>query len=123
MDWWSLGICLYEFLVGIPPFNDETPDEIFENILNLRIGWPEGNEALSQDAMDAIMGFLTLDPKTRANFGEMQKMSLFSDVECWTNLTEKEAPFVPQPDDETDTGYFDARNDAQHIQVSQIVDN
>lgn len=33
VDWWALGVCLYEFLTGITPFNDETPQKVFENIL------------------------------------------------------------------------------------------
>lgn len=34
VDWWSLGVCLFEFMTGIPPFNDETPQQVFENILS-----------------------------------------------------------------------------------------
>ena len=34
VDWWALGVCLFEFLTGVPPFNDETPDAVFQNILN-----------------------------------------------------------------------------------------
>lgn len=26
LDWWSVGVIMYEFLVGIPPFNDESVD-------------------------------------------------------------------------------------------------
>jgi serine/threonine protein kinase len=34
VDWFALGVMVYEFLVGVPPFNDETPEDIFRNILN-----------------------------------------------------------------------------------------
>eukprot|EP00158_Paraphelidium_tribonemae_P009448 Partr_v1_DN28869_c1_g1_i1_m32985 putative serine threonine-protein kinase len=33
VDWWALGICLYEFLYGIPPYNDDSPELIFKRIL------------------------------------------------------------------------------------------
>lgn len=36
VDWWALGICLFEFLVGYPPFTDSSPEKIFRNILNNR---------------------------------------------------------------------------------------
>lgn len=34
LDWWSCGIIVYEFLVGITPFNDETVEKVFDNIVN-----------------------------------------------------------------------------------------
>jgi serine/threonine protein kinase len=37
VDWWALGVIVFEFLTGIPPFNDETEQNIFENILNRSI--------------------------------------------------------------------------------------
>lgn len=34
VDWWSAGICLYEFVVGCAPFFGETPDELFTQAIN-----------------------------------------------------------------------------------------
>lgn len=39
LDWWSVGIMLFEFLVGVPPFNDENIDLVFDNIRNNRVPW------------------------------------------------------------------------------------
>jgi serine/threonine protein kinase len=33
VDWWAVGVCLYEFMTGIPPFNDSSPELVFDNIL------------------------------------------------------------------------------------------
>ena len=118
VDWWGLGVCFYEFMVGIPPFTDETPEEVFENILHLKMEWPENDEALSESAVRAITSLLTLNPDHRADFEQMQSMDFFKDLD-FANLTEVDAPFVPQPDDETDTGYFEPRNMAQDWEGSE----
>jgi serine/threonine protein kinase len=41
VDWWAVGVMVYEFLVGYPPFTDESPEKIFQNILNHSIDWPD----------------------------------------------------------------------------------
>ena len=35
VDWWALGVCLYEFLTGIPPFSDQTPELVFKHIMDV----------------------------------------------------------------------------------------
>lgn len=40
VDWWSLGVMIYEFLCSVPPFNADTVDEVFDNILHHEIAWP-----------------------------------------------------------------------------------
>nr|SMQ44852.1 Rim15-like kinase [Blastocladiella emersonii] len=64
VDWWALGVCLFEFLCGYPPFTDETPELIFRNILNHHIQWPEPG-TLPADAHDLITKLLEPDPKKR----------------------------------------------------------
>ncbi|KAK2886657.1 serine/threonine-protein kinase greatwall isoform X2 [Channa argus] len=117
VDWWALGVCLFEFLTGVPPFNDDTPQLVFQNILNRDIPWPEGEEKLSRNASNAIDILLTMDMTKRAGMEELRCHPLFEDLD-WDNLQNQPMPFIPQPEDETDTSYFDARNNAQHIAVS-----
>ncbi|XP_029979053.1 serine/threonine-protein kinase greatwall isoform X2 [Sphaeramia orbicularis] len=117
VDWWALGVCLFEFLTGVPPFNDETPQLVFQNILNRDIPWPEGEEELSETSRNAIEILLTMDMSKRAGLKELKVHPLFEGLD-WDNLQNQPMPFIPQPEDETDTSYFDARNNAQHIAVS-----
>lgn len=117
VDWWALGVCLFEFLTGIPPFNDETPQQVFQNILKRDIPWPEGEEKLSDKSQSAMDMLLTIDDTKRAGMKELKHHPLFSEVD-WENLQHQTMPFVPQPDNETDTSYFEARNNAQHLTIS-----
>lgn len=114
-------MCLYEFLVGIPPFSGQTPDEVFKNILDLNLEFPDDEgEALGPSAESAIRAMLIPDPAQRpATLERIRHLEFFDDVD-WTNILSRPAPFVPQPEDETDTGYFDARNHAMNLKVSLI---
>jgi len=107
-------------MTGIPPFNDSTPDLVFDNILSLNIEWPEGEEALSQEAVNTILSLLTVDPVTRADGDFLQyKSPLTRDVD-WTNILDQEPPFIPNPDSATDTTYFNTRNSMQGLTVSNV---
>lgn len=105
VDWWALGVCLFEFCTGVPPFNDETPQAVFSNILARDIPWPEEEEALSAAAVEAIDALLTLDQYERPSAQEVRVMKLFQNFP-WNEPLEAEPPFIPQPDDNYDTCYF-----------------
>ncbi|XP_024935952.1 serine/threonine-protein kinase greatwall [Cephus cinctus] len=117
VDWWALGVCLFEFCTGVPPFNDETPQAVFANILARDVPWPEGDEALSKSANEAIDALLTLDPSARPSANQVRHMALFNGFP-WDEPQKAIPPFIPQPDDNFDTCYFQARNIMQHLNVS-----
>ncbi len=65
MDWWAVGCLLYEFLIGCPPFSAKKLDQVFTNIKNYNILWPEvgyGEDKITPEAKDLIEKFLTKDP-------------------------------------------------------------
>ena len=69
VDWWSLGVCLYEFLLGGPPFNDETTEQVFNNILQRTIEWPpEGDDCLRPAARDAIGSYIIFSNMSNIKF-------------------------------------------------------
>ena len=40
LDFWSLGVIVFEFITGALPFHDETPAKIFKNIMERKIKYP-----------------------------------------------------------------------------------
>jgi serine/threonine-protein kinase greatwall len=113
VDWWALGICLYEFLVGITPFSGSSPQDIFDNIFRHEIEWPENEEALSPDAIDCIQALLDPVPHKRLTLSSLKAHGFFQNVN-WDNLISEQAPFIPMPDHNTDTYYFETRNSMQN---------
>ncbi|KAI2086703.1 rim15, signal transduction response regulator [Ophidiomyces ophidiicola] len=112
-DWWSLGCILFEFLYGYPPFNASTTDEVFQNILDRKINWPEGYEEFSSEqARDLMNKLMNLNPEERlgSNSGgeEIRNHPWFSNVN-WDTLLEDDGSFVPTILDPEDTEYFDQR--------------
>ena len=41
VDWWTLGVLIYEMLSGIDPFNDDNPMNIYKKILRGRVKFPK----------------------------------------------------------------------------------
>lgn len=64
-------------MTGVPPFCDETVEKIFENILSYNLEWPEGEEALSAEAVSCIKSLLCEDPVNRSNLERLYQHPLF----------------------------------------------
>ncbi|KAG8196773.1 hypothetical protein JTE90_014505 [Oedothorax gibbosus] len=114
VDWWSMGIILYEFLVGCVPFFGETPEELFAHVINDEIEWPASNEwPATDDAKELIALLLQQNPRDRLGTGGAQEVKehQFFDELDWRCILRQKAEFVPQLDSEDDTSYFDTRAD------------
>ncbi|XP_046293098.1 microtubule-associated serine/threonine-protein kinase 3 isoform X1 [Marmota monax] len=113
VDWWAMGIVLYEFLVGCVPFFGDTPEELFGQVVSDEIIWPEGDEALPADAQDLITRLLRQSPLDRLGTGgthEVKQHPFFLALD-WAGLLRHKAEFVPQLEAEDDTSYFDTRSE------------
>lgn len=90
VDWWALGILVFEMTHGYPPFFANNVYVMFEKIKNDQ---PLINKDLSADAADIIRLLLNKDPSKRlgSKNGSVEIMShpFFSDLD-WKKLQKKE---------------------------------
>ncbi len=122
VDWWSMGIILYEFLIGCVPFFGETPEELFAHTVNDDIEWPEEDDwPVPPEAKDIITVLLQQNPLDRlgtAGSVEVKEHYYFGDVD-WNSLLRMKADFIPQLEDEEDTSYFDMRTDRYNHELQE----
>ncbi|KAI8062382.1 kinase-like domain-containing protein [Gongronella butleri] len=62
VDWWCLGILIYEMYVGKTPFADKNPVKMYEKILTCDVPWPADMNPVLKDL---LMGLLTPEPADR----------------------------------------------------------
>ncbi|XP_040466422.1 microtubule-associated serine/threonine-protein kinase 2 isoform X5 [Falco naumanni] len=125
VDWWAMGVILYEFLVGCVPFFGDTPEELFGQVISDEIAWPEGDDALPPDAQDLISKLLRQNPLERMGTGsafEVKQHRFFKNLD-WNGLLRQKAEFIPQLESEDDTSYFDTRSERyQHLDSEEEED-
>ncbi|GAB6022280.1 Microtubule-associated serine/threonine-protein kinase 2 [Chamberlinius hualienensis] len=125
VDYWALGIILYEFLVGTVPFFGETVEELFAHVINDEIEWPNSDEwEVPDDGKDLITQLLQHNPLDRLGTGgaaEVKEHLFFHDIN-WHSILRQKAEFVPQLDHEEDTSYFDTRLDRYHHDMDDFED-
>jgi len=110
VDWWALGILLYELTVGIPPFYSQNVNEMYRKIQEAPLLFPPN---LSNSCKDLITKLLERDPKKRLgssanDYKDIQKHAFFKSID-WQKLYNKEieAPYKPKVQGADDTSNFD----------------
>ncbi|KAI9018679.1 kinase-like domain-containing protein [Phycomyces nitens] len=110
VDWWSLGILIFEMLAGYPPFYDDDHLKLYEKILQGKIRWPA---YFDPHAKDLLKRLLTSDLSRR--FGNLKggaediKSHRWFDGVDFARIAARQvrAPYIPQIRGEGDASHFD----------------
>lgn len=108
-DWWSVGVIMFEMLIGYPPFCSESPNETYRKIMNWKqtLIFPE-DSVISPAARDLIERLLCeQENRLGVNGVEEIKAHPFFEGVDWEGIRNQKAPFIPQLKHATDTTYFD----------------
>ena len=98
VDWWALGVLIFEMVAGRPPFSGDDRMAMFRDIVACRYAWPAGP---SKAARDLVRQLLRVAPAARlgagrGGAGEVRAHPWFAGFD-WDGLTARTlpAPFVP----------------------------
>ncbi|KAK6509860.1 hypothetical protein TWF481_004589 [Arthrobotrys musiformis] len=110
VDFWSLGVLVFEMCCGWSPFFAEDTQQMYKNIAFGKVRFPK--DALSLEGRNFVKGLLNRNPKHRLgalrDAAELKEHPFFADVD-WEALKQKKSipPFKPTLKSETDTQNFD----------------
>jgi len=109
VDWWSLGVIMYEMMIGFPPFFSKTSTETCRKILNWKNTFYIPEEAdISNEAYDILVNLINdVEFRLGGNGAEQVKNHPFFKGVDWDNIKNQKPPFIPQLDSDYDTKYFD----------------
>ena len=123
VDWWSLGIILYEFIMGVPPFHANTEAETHERILKGAYMLPtEEDDDVSPECIDFIKQLLQLNPEKRLGTKGVEEIlnhPWFKGIDS----DHIEPVFKPELKSKEDTGYFQERYEFKGDSDSDIIDD
>uniref|UniRef100_A0A3Q1JI57 protein kinase C n=1 Tax=Anabas testudineus TaxID=64144 RepID=A0A3Q1JI57_ANATE len=129
VDWWALGVLMFEMMAGRSPFDiiTDNPDMnteeyLFQVILEKPIRIPR---SLSVKAASVLKGFLNKDPKERlgcqvqTGFTDIKSHTFFRSID-WDQLEKKEVtpPFKPQISDDYGLENFDTQFTNEPVQLT-----
>ncbi|KAK5859217.1 hypothetical protein PBY51_003299 [Eleginops maclovinus] len=113
-DWWALGICAYEMMLGTTPFFAESISQTYAKIINFQeyFEFPSSGPEISDKARSFITGLICEREVRlgRKGFSEFRSNPFFCGLD-WASLHKLPAPFLPEVSNPTDTSNFDILDD------------
>lgn len=110
VDWWALGVLVYEMAAGYPPFFADQPIQIYEKIVSGKVRFPSH---FGSDLKDLLRNLLQVDLTKRygnlkAGVNDIKNQKWFASTD-WIAIFQKkiEAPFIPRCKGPGDTSNFD----------------
>lgn len=105
-DWWSLGVIMYESLVGYPPFYADDPLSTCRKIMNWKETLVFPAEAKLSSNAKSLLNLLICDSSQRLTFEMIKKHAFFEGIN-WDTIRDGPAAIVPVVKSEDDTSNFD----------------
>lgn len=121
VDWWSLGVVLYECIYGRRPFECDNQEELKKLILKAPIKYPDMDPPVSPACVSAVQGFLERDINRRLGCGPngfalIQTHPFFRNID-WPSLENKRIIPVFKPS--SDRINFDATYDLEELLLEE----
>ncbi|ADM10987.1 rho-associated coiled-coil containing protein kinase [Encephalitozoon intestinalis ATCC 50506] len=101
VDFWTLGVIIYEMIYGTTPFYSDTLMETYRRITKVEFGFPF---KVSPELTSLIKSLITTKDK-RMKINEIKSHAFFKGID-WDRLKELKPPFVPEISGDSDTSHF-----------------
>uniref|UniRef100_A0AAV2M1S8 non-specific serine/threonine protein kinase n=1 Tax=Knipowitschia caucasica TaxID=637954 RepID=A0AAV2M1S8_KNICA len=124
-DWWSLGVIMYEMLIGYPPFCSETPQETYRKVMNWRetLTFPP-EVPISEKSKELILRFCCEEEHRVGAVGvdEIKTNAFFEGVD-YDHIRERPAAIPIEIKSIDDTSHFDEFPDSDILHPATSVSN
>ena len=68
VDWWALGVLMYEMMIGRTPFDLDDEDDLFDSIINDEVLYPKGDDSSNMDMPRKMLGLIEISVNPNSSY-------------------------------------------------------